>query len=1168
MDIGRFVFGMYTADDVLNTSVVEITKAALKQEPGALYDPKLGPFMLPSDDEPVYDQRCVTCDSVTCPGHFGHIELAQDVILHYKECVAFLRVICHSCGAHVPGTRFESALRRLPPQHIQCLVCGLYQPVVRCGSSVTDPAYIVTEDYCGASHVHSDVEYARSVFQRVTPQTLATVGPKLTHPLNLIMKRFMVLPSCCRPPNKVGGSMVHDDLTLLISYIVKRNLKLAAATSPEQRALYYQALKGDILCYMDNSKGRAVHVTSNKSLMGIKECISKKGGLLRQNLMGKRRNYTARSVVGPESTLALDQVGVPLQVADTLTIEEPVTKYNIEHVRQMRATGHLKALYDADGQERHVVRCGLTLHRSLRDGDVVVLNRQPTLHRNSMLGMRVKVLPGNTIRVNLAVTHGFNMDFDGDEGNLYLPRSLLARAEVATLMSPYTNILSDCSKGVEVLLVQDTVLALYVMSMWPHTRLEQQFVSMCCMAVGVYHHRIRTARDLFRLMVPEGFTWRRDGIAFVNGHLADNSGPVTKRALSGGYDSIIRTMALHHGQRAAGRFIDCAQFVAREWLSWYPFSMGLDDMVVPGARDTAEAVYRHHMMLMESARDEIEVVSILESIKNTLMAIPLAPTCMSVMTSAGSKGDAFNTMQISMLLGQQYVDGMRVQRETDYGYRSLPHYKPVEVHSVEAKYESRGFVRSSFIDGLNPREAFFHAKCGREGMISTSQMTGVTGYAERRMVKFSEDLRIANDLSVRDANGNIVQLLYGGHGMDPMMCWQDGRPVNFERMAMQIDQTLDMCMMIPMDMAQAAQSVCERLAPLFPPLVRDSVMERHARIIKQGATQFPCSDADRWAQEVYDAYVRALCVPGSPVGIVCAQAFGARQTQSTLNIFHKAGGLHDTGSMRFGELLNLSKKSSRRLLYVHALGEQTLSSVKDILGNAFFRGPLQDFVVDSTDDGVYTFDRAALFDRRIDMCHVLNEINSKHGSCCTIEQLSQYVLKIHRCSDADGYLAGVFVGGAPTICNVNFVFNNNKWIAVVSGSTLLYALGVQGVDADNTTCNNVWDVYEAKGLIAAKRFLTHSMVECLGDDVHMAHIRVLVDRMTFSGLPTAVDRYTMRSCETGPISKATFEESLDILVSSAVRGERDNNTGVGACLVAGKMLPLGTGSCRVATDYL
>ncbi|XP_049614029.1 DNA-directed RNA polymerase II subunit rpb1-like [Syngnathus scovelli] len=1137
-----------SSDDVLATSVAEINRASFKQEPGALYDPKLGPFLTPSDNEPTYDKQCVTCRSSVCPGHFGHIELAQSVILHYKECVAFLRVLCHSCGRHIPGTKFESALWRLPPQHSLCAHCGRHQPVVRCASSNSDPMYIVIKDKGGTEVVCSDVEYARGVFERVTPETLAAMGPGYVHPMNLIMKRFLVLPSCCRPPNKVGGALVHDDLTLLISYIVKRNLKLASAVTEEVRRACYVALKGDVLSYMDNSKGRAVHVTSNKSLVGLKECISKKGGLLRQNIMGKRHNYTARSVVGPESTLLLDQVAVPPQVADTLTVEETVTKYNLDKIRHMRAMGHLKGLYDECGRRKHVVRCGLRVERSLMDGDVVVLNRQPTLHRNSMLGMRVKVLPGKTIRVNLAVTHGFNMDFDGDEGNLYLPRSVEARAEVMALMSPYTNILSDCSTGVEVMLVQDTVLALYTMSVKADQPLETDFAAQCCMAVDTYDPVPRTARDLFRLMMPPDFEWSRDGVVFSKGGLVH--GHVTKRALSGGHDSIIRSMALEHGQRVAGRFIDRAQFVAKEWLVRFPVSVGLDDMVLPDTEHITRVVYDQHMAMVGTARDEVETVAILESIKNTLMAVPMRQTAMSTMTRAGSKGDTFNTMQMSMMLGQQYVEGMRVQRDLDCGYRTLPFYRAVELENAAARCESRGFVRSAFLDGLNPREAFFHAKCGREGMISTSQMTGVTGYAERRMVKFSEDLRIANDLSVRDANGNIVQLLYGGHGLDPMLCWRDGNPVDFERLARRIDASADVRAADPSAMAAAAKRVCDRLALMMPEVVRASVMLRHGRNITEGSSRYPCGDPHRWEREVYAFYAKAVCVPGSPVGIVCAQAFGARQTQSTLNIFHRAGGLHDTGSMRFGEILNLSKKNNKRILYVHTVGTPSLSGSKDALGSAFFNGPVEQFLMSRTTAGEYVFDRAALFDKRVTMDEVIAGISGKHGSCCSIARCAPYTLRIDRCTDGEGYLAGVSVGSAPTASSVEYVFDKGAWVAVVTGSTLLYALGVPGVDVVKTRCNNVWDVYEAKGLVAVKRFLTESMVECLGSDVHMAHVRLLVDRMTFSGTPTAVDRYTMRRCETGPISKATFEESMDILVGSAMRGQQDHNAGVGACLVA------------------
>jgi DNA-directed RNA polymerase II subunit RPB1 len=133
---------------------------------------------------------------------------------------------------------------------------------------------------------------------------------------------------------------------------------------------------------------------------------------------------------------------------------------------------------------------------------------------------------------------------------------------------------------------------------------------------------------------------------------------------------------------------------------------------------------------------------------------------------SGSKGDFFNIAQLTGLLGQQNLLGKRVQPTLNNGKRTLPHY-PFGKLDKEVEYESRGFVRHSFIEGLNPQEFFFHAMSGREGICDTAMGTAKSGYIQRRIIKVCEDIQVTYDGSVRDATDKIYQLSYGDNGMDP-----------------------------------------------------------------------------------------------------------------------------------------------------------------------------------------------------------------------------------------------------------------------------------------------------------------------------------------------------------------------------------------------------------------
>ena len=127
---------------------------------------------------------------------------------------------------------------------------------------------------------------------------------------------------------------------------------------------------------------------------------------------------------------------------------------------------------------------------------------------------------------------------------------------------------------------------------------------------------------------------------------------------------------------------------------------------------------------------------------------------------------AFNIAQITGLLGQQNFSGKRIEYTLNDNTRSLPHYH-VDQMSAEEKYESKGFIKNSFIHGLNPKEFWFHAITGREGVTDTAMKTAQSGYIQRRMIKLGENVSVKNDLSVRGKNNQIIQFQYGDNGLDP-----------------------------------------------------------------------------------------------------------------------------------------------------------------------------------------------------------------------------------------------------------------------------------------------------------------------------------------------------------------------------------------------------------------
>lgn len=299
--------------------------------------------------------------------------------------------------------------------------------------------------------------------------------PSRVHPRNFIMTVFPVLPPCCRPYVITDGhNPSDDDLTNQIVEIIKANNHLADtsrdSSAETRRQKNLQSLKFRVLTFFNNSQGKAKHSTNGRPIKGLKERMTGKDGQIRTNLMGKRVDQSGRTVIGPDPTLKMGQLALPKEMAEILTIPVKVTRFNIDMLTKLvnnseanfviKSNGAMinlkRALYNRGTQLKHgdiVVRgneeivvyngkmclqpgdmlkrngefvsdlkypgprkynlnIGDIVERKLRDGDIVLLNRQPTLHKASMMAQEVVIRPGKTLRMNLAICKPFNADFD------------------------------------------------------------------------------------------------------------------------------------------------------------------------------------------------------------------------------------------------------------------------------------------------------------------------------------------------------------------------------------------------------------------------------------------------------------------------------------------------------------------------------------------------------------------------------------------------------------------------------------------------------------------------------------------------------------------------------------------------------------------------------------
>ena len=486
-----------------------------------------------------------------------------------------------------------------------------------------------------------------------------------------------------------------------------------------------------------------------------------------------------------------------------IKVNEP-TKHTIKEGDNVERNGKILKLI-IPCKKLISLKIGDIVHRHLKDNDTVLLNRQPTLHKGSMLAMKIRVMKGKTFRFNLATTKTFNADFDGDEMNIHVPQSIESRTELEMLSACKYNVMSAQASKPNMVIVQDSLLGAYLMTksskntltqsqffdisltgeinnkpLWSIERMKtiSKVFKMKCGTTIDPHRKFYTGKDLVSLILPYDLIYINETLKIHRGVMYD--GYLDKNSLGASHNSLIQIIHKEYGVDTVAEFISNIQFITNGWLLVNGFSIGLQDCLITSLENVIQIQDKISRCYIEADGieatthnpriREIRITASLSKAKDIGMKI--AKDSMSKRNNllstviSGSKGDFFNIAQLTGLLGQQNLLGQRVKPSLNNGKRTLPHYQFGKLDK-EVEYESRGFIRHSFIEGLNPQEFFFHAMSGREGICDTAMGTAKSGYIQRRIIKVCEDIQIMYDGSVRDIGGKIYQLSYGDTGLDP-----------------------------------------------------------------------------------------------------------------------------------------------------------------------------------------------------------------------------------------------------------------------------------------------------------------------------------------------------------------------------------------------------------------
>lgn len=1239
-------FSVWSPTEIRKYSVAEITAPETYDEDGmavqgGLMDGRLGTL------EP--GQKCLTCGNTAarCPGHFGHIELAEPVlhIAFIDNIHKLLLATCRSCSRlKLPQEELDTyaqvhkkeaaytiiSQKRIPDEILdkakkakECPHCGKPQYDL----IFTKPTIFIEKTEIGEHRLLPIT--IRERFTQIRDEDIRLLGYDSTtaRPEWFILQVLPVPPVTVRPSIILEtGIRSEDDLTHKMVDIIRVNQRLKESKDAGTPPLIVQDLV-DLLqyhttTYFDNEVSGIpqAHHRSGRPLKTLTQRLKGKEGRFRGSLSGKRVDFSSRTVISPDPNLDLGEVGVPESVAKKLTIPEIVTEWNIERMRELVINGPDKFpgvnyIVRPDGvkirldfvEDRSIIaqnlEVGYLVERHLADDDIVMFNRQPSLHQMSIMAHYVRVLPGKTFRLHPSVCPPYNADFDGDEMNLHVPQSEEARAEAILLMRVQDQLISPRYGGPIIGGLRDFITGSYLLTKDDTVLTPQEFSNYAML--GGYDGPLPepaakgkdgpmfTGKQLFSLFLPTDFNfvitskWSKGtkgqakDVVIKNGQMI--SGVIDKASIGAEEpESVLHRIVKDYGNTIAKKFLNSVLIVAKQYITHYGFSYGYGDLelsdkvksdIHAGIDDTYNQVYdlisqakKGTLRLTRglSAEEALEAYIVNELSKardkagNTADQQLDKNNAARIMATTGARGSALNIGQMAGALGQQSLRGNRINK--GYNNRALPHFREGDDNP-----DAHGFVKSNYRDGLSAIEFFFHAMGGREGLVDTAVRTQQSGYMQRRLINALEHIKLEYDGTVRDPHGHIIQFLYGEDGIDVSKS-DHGEAFNINRLV-ESETIVDSG---KKSTKEESEELLKKFTKTFNPRLTNLVEEGilHSKLSRDGV--------DKVLKKALDLYNKAKAEPGQAVGIVTAQSIGEPGTQMTLRTFHFAGIRERNvtlGLPRLIELVDARKKPVTPTMDIYLEEKYKKSREKAI---EVARNTLQTKVsalvenadTDYSSQITIELSPAALSQRgcTVEEVEAALASNKKFKFETSGHTLT---LTLAEASDAPTVIAirnkvlNAIVKGVPDITRVTVAQKDEEWVIQTTGSNLAKVLEIDGIDKRNVRTNNVFEIAATLGIEAARNALINELSTTLEDqglEVDSRYIMLVADMMCSRGYLQQIGRHGIAGTKDSVLARAAFEITVPTIAEAALTGEVEELKGVTENVIVGSNIPVGSGT--------
>jgi len=1113
--VRALAFSLVSPERVKRISSAKIVTPELYDIDGFPVDGGLMDLRLGAIDPGV---KCRTCGKRVkeCPGHPGHIELARPVLhIKYVPLVElFLRSFCHNCGKlllsdeKIKGMNLVDRSKKARDKK-QCPHCSYTQEKVR----LEKPSSFMM----GKRRIFPTE--IRDHLVKITDEEMKKIGvnPRTCRPEWAILSQLLVPSVTVRTSITLeSGERSEDDLTHKLSDIIRSNQRLwenLNAGAPEVIIEdLWDLLQYHITTFFDNNITRippARH-RSGQPLKTITERIKGKEGRIRKNLAGKRVNFSSRTVISPDPYLAINEVGIPYEIARILTVPEPVTSENFEQLKKLIRKGqeHPGANYviRPDGRKKRVseelkeelcneIQPGYLVERHIQDGDIVLFNRHPSLHKQSLMAHYVKVLPDRTFKLHPAAAAPYNADFDGDEMNIHSPQTEEARAESKILLDINNNIISSKNNTNLVGCIADAVTGNYLIGQEMFDKAE---ADQLLFSVGIINNsktKSVAGADLFSQILP-----KEANLKFPREILGDNSFGV-----EGG--EMVKAIDKAMGKKEAVEAIARAFKLGTTYLTSRGYTLSLHDVNVSDKvkEETLKLIDDAKAKTQKAIRDkkdgtlplipgknaeesmEVKISQILNEVSSKAGDVVKAtlPTDSNVykMIKPGAAGNMMAVTQIGCSVGQQSLWNKRI----DIGYtgRTLSFFEKNDLGS-----EARGFIKSSYFGGLKPTEFFFGAMTGRDGLMDTALRTPKSGYLYRRLVSALQDLKVEYDGTVRDASENIIQFEAGGDGID-----------------------------------------------------------------------------------VAGIHLNSKVPPGEAIGVITAQSFGEASTQMVLNVFHSAGVAEmqvTQGLPRLIEIFDARKNPSTPLMEIYLDRENNNEKDAKVIAEKIKEVTLEEIArkikIDFTGNKIeIDLDNQSLRSVHVGIQKIVDRLVEKGYEAKARDM--KIVLKVADLDFKGLYkfkekLKKTIISGVKGISQVIVAKRGSDYVVLTAGSNLKDVMEIKGINPDKITTNDIHETAEVFGIESAREAIIveiDKVLEGQGLDINERHLDLIADAMTSNGVVRGVTRMGIISHKSSIFARAAFETPDKQFINATIQGARDELSSVIENIMLNQPVPVGTG---------